>query len=140
MCCISSGTYLKPGLFKCEREDNYLLANQVCDGQAQCKYGDDEQICGIHCPDACDCVGFFYNCSLQNLQDDTLYTEMSPFARKIDLSHNNISYLTPLRQEKFIWMIEMIIAYNEIGQLVENNIIPEEIAPKIKYLIPASAE
>ena len=87
------GTYIRPGLFKCEGEENYLLASQVCDGQSQCKHGDDEQICEVYCPDDCDCVGFFYNCSQQNIQDDMVLTDISLSARKIDLSDNKLPQL-----------------------------------------------
>ena len=50
-------------MYHCRGQRSCIGLSQVCDGVKQCKLGDDEYACDIHCPEGCMCSGLSFNCS-----------------------------------------------------------------------------
>ncbi|XP_053398506.1 uncharacterized protein LOC123558066 isoform X2 [Mercenaria mercenaria] len=74
--------------YKCKWSKMCIPLNQVCDGQTQCKHGDDEQLCNFICPVNCSCIGYIANCSDSGFNVMRLST-ISVTTRQLDLSFNN---------------------------------------------------
>ena len=84
------------GMYKCWLESKCLPHQQRCDGQRQCKHGDDEWFCDVSCPSSCSCHGLYFQCQKAALVQ---VPEFSRRARTIDLKQNKISSLpSSLRQ------------------------------------------
>ena len=102
-----------PGKYKCNNGKQCLPLSQLCDGHPQCPEGDDEFYCSVVCPHLCTCSAYSFNCRHNALSEIPL--GISDKIRKLDLSHNDIEYLS-LTLGNLYFMIELNISYNFITE------------------------
>jgi len=67
-----------------------LQLSQICDGNRQCPFGDDEDMCDFGCLDKCDCERYIVHCRTGNLTGADLQF-IPNTARKIDISSNPLT-------------------------------------------------
>ena len=101
------------GMYKCWLESKCLPDQQRCDGQRQCRHGDDEWFCDVPCPSSCICHGLYFQCQEAALVQ---VPEFSRRARTIDLKQNNISSL-PLSLHQYTELARLDLSQNVIKDL-----------------------
>ena len=67
-----------------------LPLRDVCDGNKQCPFGDDEELCDFSCPDKCSCERYIADCNDANFTSMDI-EHISNTARQIDISNNHLS-------------------------------------------------
>ncbi|XP_053378714.1 G-protein coupled receptor GRL101-like [Mercenaria mercenaria] len=93
---------------------------QVCDGEAQCLYGDDERSCKSTCPDKCKCAEYETDCSFADINNDTLQY-LHTNIRLLELSGNTGIREILLQQfEGFPYLILMNISMCDIKEIGKN--------------------
>ena len=124
-----------PGLYRCRNSAVCVIADQMCDGWAQCPQRDDEWLCDITCPANCRCQGHTFLClqpfsahlfpQLRYL--DAKRSGMKPFDLKnntyiirLSLDKCNISFLPDM---KFPNLQFLDLSYNKITGLIMNSFI-----------------
>ncbi|XP_045167449.2 uncharacterized protein LOC123530741 [Mercenaria mercenaria] len=98
-----------PGSFKCSSSKMCITLDQVCDGTADCIYGDDELLCNFVCPERCICKGFAMTCNISNFNK----SEFSLFpnqSRSLEISmdiKNEVTLANDLFNFPFMYLLNL---------------------------------
>ena len=104
--------------YRCKYQGHCVMLNEVCDGVKNCPNGDDELFCNVTCPSACTCDGLSAQCT--NASMVYVPKSLSVDIRLLDLSGNNIEYISEDEFENITQLVHLNIGRNMISNISSN--------------------